>query len=50
MLNECVICDEKFKETADNPGCICEDCRAKMKPEPEQEIIPPTPKHFYRIK
>jgi hypothetical protein len=43
------MCDELFKETVDNPGCICEDCRAKMKQEPEPEL-PETPKHFYRVK
>lgn len=41
-LNFCSECDKPFQETEDNPGCICEDCRNKIKDENGEQYLPKT--------
>jgi DNA-directed RNA polymerase subunit RPC12/RpoP len=52
-MNNCCVCEAWFNETKENPGCICPECRQKMKEQEEptdEELLAVIPKHFYRIK
>lgn len=37
LMNECVICEQQFKETKKNPGNICPECRKEQEEAKKEE-------------